>query len=442
MTVGLFSCGGSSGPDARGPSTLFPERPECTGQPIAPGEGTQQLLLRSFAIAPLMQGLDLNADGVIDNKFGSLAAAAQANFDAGFADRTTILPLELFDMPTLAADPCVKIAMYTGTYVSDLDDDGFFAADPTNGDCNDHNAMIHPGAAEIAGNRIDDNCDGDTVGDDANVDADQDGFTIGNGDCDDTNALIGGTPGMETCGDGLDNDCDGSADYSGTNDACSPYDVTTTGETVRVDPSSYPGNVPGVRFVAGELLTAAEGVRLVAGPTRFTFAAYIGLPLPLEFEGVMVDAVVKASGISVQIESGIMGGVAGIRTADAITGFEFPMLGLSAENTLAEAAMGPLLGALLGLPLAPLEIRNKYNDCRTPDIDVDGDGLEAFCDSNPGDNALALDVCIDGDGTEIRDAPNEPCTQARLPNGTPRFADGISAAFRFTAAPVGNLTFP
>src|SRR5207302_8305107 len=107
-------------------------------------------------------------------------------------------------------------AVYLGKYVTDSDGDGKKAY-IDKGDCNDHDATISPGAAEIAGNFKDDDCDG-KVDEDANgnastdaLDHDGDGQTIAQGDCDDTNAMIKkGMP--EICGDGLDNDCDGVAD--------------------------------------------------------------------------------------------------------------------------------------------------------------------------------------------------------------------------------------
>ena len=49
----------------------------------------------------------------------------------------------------VAAGPCVPAGI-------DGDKDGFFAGQ----DCNDANAAIRPGAVEVKGNRIDENCDG------------------------------------------------------------------------------------------------------------------------------------------------------------------------------------------------------------------------------------------------------------------------------------------
>ena len=85
------------------------------------------------------------------------------------------------------------------------------------GDCDDTNGDAHAGHAELAGNAIDDDCDGladeDALGNpplDVS-DADGDGVTLLQGDCHDgRDAAAPGLP--ETIGDLFDNDCDGLAD--------------------------------------------------------------------------------------------------------------------------------------------------------------------------------------------------------------------------------------
>ena len=100
------------------------------------------------------------------------------------------------------------------------------------GDCEDSNILISPGQNEICDNFIDDDCDGDQNDPNAQgctdyfFDADKDGFglsedglclcipfgtytAIWDGDCND-NAWGANPKAMEVCGDGLDNDCDGS----------------------------------------------------------------------------------------------------------------------------------------------------------------------------------------------------------------------------------------
>ncbi len=95
------------------------------------------------------------------------------------------------------------------------DFDGDFLTN-CDGDCNDTDNTIFPGAPEVcdAGEKVDDDCDGSTLDEDSDEDAD--GFTPCQGDCDDRFANINPNA-TEVC-DGFDNNCDGRIDEGFDND--------------------------------------------------------------------------------------------------------------------------------------------------------------------------------------------------------------------------------
>jgi hypothetical protein len=129
-----------------------------------------------------------------------------------------------------------------------LDSDGDTYGDSTNttqgtstpsgyvansGDCNDNDANVNPAATEICGDNIDNNCDGtkdencgsgpntyyldsdgDTYGDSSQTttgSAVPTGYATNGNDCNDNDAAINPAA-TEICGDGVDNNCDGTAD--------------------------------------------------------------------------------------------------------------------------------------------------------------------------------------------------------------------------------------
>jgi len=112
----------------------------------------------------------------------------------------------------------------------DFDEDGYT---PSQGDCDDHNPTIHPRASECLangnGDGVDNNCNNYVDDGCLDTDADGDGYTAGQGDCDDANNMINPSA-YEVPGNGKDDNCDGrideptDCDCSGTFD---PQDVNS-----------------------------------------------------------------------------------------------------------------------------------------------------------------------------------------------------------------------
>ena len=113
-------------------------------------------------------------------------------------------------------DSCVVIDEETGEedcnggdLIGDLDQDGDTATECGGDDCDDDDATLNNDDVDADSFS---SCDGDCDDADAAIDLvddDSDGFNDCEGDCDDGEAAINPTA-EETCGDGLDNDCDGT----------------------------------------------------------------------------------------------------------------------------------------------------------------------------------------------------------------------------------------
>ena len=171
------------------------------------------------------------SDGEIYLEATALGGEVHYSIDGGdnfFVDgHFTNLTSGMYDM-VIKVEGITEVCEITGTkevsadipgltWFEDADGDGFHSGNSLqscdsipgystvamSGDCDDSNALVFPGAAEIC-DGLDNNCDGQTPV--AELDTDSDGHRPCDGDCDDTNATV--FPNAPELCDGLDNDCD------------------------------------------------------------------------------------------------------------------------------------------------------------------------------------------------------------------------------------------
>jgi hypothetical protein len=232
LTPGLALADPFFGPDADGDGFLAPDDCDDADPRVFPGA------------VELCNGLDDDCDGLIDNGAqGSATWYLDADQD-GFGDGAAQAVSSCLPPPSHSpfpgdcddSDPTVNPAGMeicdgldnncdgvidedVGTvYYVDADMDGYgtggtlSCAQPPGtstlgGDCDDADPMTYPGAQDVPGNGIDEDCDGRDGG--QAIDADGDGHSPPF-DCDDLDDTVH-PQAAEIC-DGLDNNCDGRID--------------------------------------------------------------------------------------------------------------------------------------------------------------------------------------------------------------------------------------
>jgi hypothetical protein len=434
IAVGALGCDSKKDP--------FAPVPECMGPTPVALMGTRQLIIASLAIADLEEGFDLDLDGKPDNKLSPLGALANDQIKLSFSGATAkhdiILPIDMFGYAGADSD-CTKFNFYVGQFNKNRDGDN---KDTTgdHGDCDDTDPAIHPGATEDLTNRVDDDCDG--YADNAtpgskpsdSTDRDGDGVSPAQGDCDDRDdtthlALAKARhPGaMDICNDGIDQNCDGIPDNDPSCDPFAQNNVTVDVQTVSFDANMQPL----ISFKDGSV---KAGV-LLAGPDKFSLNVPFqkGINIALDLTGARVQMDLVDAGGLTNVPALGPDGKAGGRLGGVLAAFTLAQIkGIDAggvikpDQSLLDAMFAGAVGTVLGLD-------TDKDQHFIPDIDVDGDGLEAFWQEMPTIGSAHVDTCRDGDGTIIRGLD---CPLAKDDKGKYRFVDGLSVALRFSAVPV------
>jgi len=149
-------------------------------------------------------------DGV--EQSGTVSGAQQIWLDTTeLEEGDHLIEVELRDGPNTVEVQTASLLVGAAPPPGDLDMDGFVARSKGGRDCDDTNPEINPDADEApAPNGIDDNCDGRVDEGTVAYDDDGDGLSEDQGDCDDGDPAV--HPGAVELADCRDQDCDGQVD--------------------------------------------------------------------------------------------------------------------------------------------------------------------------------------------------------------------------------------
>jgi cysteine-rich repeat protein len=171
---------------------------------------------------------------------------------------------------------------------------------------------------------------------------------------------------------------------------------------------------------------------LEAGPEELDLPLGI---LPLTLEQARLKGTTVASGGELSaLNNGVLCGGVGPALLGFVTADQLEMLGSGAgfPVEIGPACVGTDEPTLFEMMVAGAQIAVFRIGGVSPDVDLDGDGLERFEVTSTGEDGCqpVITACIDGDGTRIE---GRDCVHEVLTPGVSRFVDGYSTALTFTA---------